>query len=163
MKLKGIWVDALRVLLMAWLFILPACSEVEENNQEARRRRDDVLVEMKQVYETKTILRMHLTAVDARVERYMLHPETTDSLTTEEESLYEERARILNYLELLEEDLRVWIAEEADQADKSGWWPSESARAQSRIRLDRITEISQSIDSLLKKSKHIGHNNDGDH
>lgn len=148
--------DGLRMLLIGLLFFLPSCSEVEENNREARQLRDDVLVDMKEVYETKSILRLHLAAVDAKVERYIMQPEQTDSLTLEEERLYEERASILRSLEVQEERLRDWIAEEADQEGKSGWWPSESARAQSRIRLERITEIKQSIDTLLKKSKTRG-------
>ncbi|MEY4144183.1 MAG: hypothetical protein RLZZ335_35, partial [Bacteroidota bacterium] len=63
--------DGLRMLLIGLLFFLPSCSEVEENNREARRLRDDVLVDMKEVYETKSILRLHLAAVDAKVERYI--------------------------------------------------------------------------------------------
>jgi hypothetical protein len=153
MILHGSWVDRWRLMFFSMLLVLPSCSEVEVNNKEARRLRDEVLMDMKNVYETKSIIRMQLAAIDAKTERYMKQPETTDSLTLEEERLYELRAATLMSLEHQEEALRTWIAEEAHQEGKSGWWPSASARAQSRLRLERINEIRHSIDTLLKKSK----------
>jgi len=129
---------------------------VADNDREARRLRDDVLATMKEVYETKSILRMHLAAVDAKAERMIKQADNNESFSPVEEELYKERTKILVALEQEEETLRIWIAEQAAHEGKSGWWPNESARAQSLIRLDRISRISRSIDSLLNQSKNIG-------
>jgi hypothetical protein len=136
---------------------------VADNNRESRRLRDDVLAKMKQVYETKSILRMHLSAVDAKAERMMNQAVNSESFSPEEEELYKVRTKILRALEREEESLRIWIVEEAAQEGKSGWWPNESARAQSLIRLDRISRISLSIVSMLNKSKKIGREQEGTH
>jgi len=141
--------------VLASLVVFSSCSEVEMNNRQSRRLRDNTLVLMKKVYETKSVLRMQLAATDLKAESLHDHMRGADSLTAEEVRIYEERSIILTALQQQEEALRNWIVEEAGQEGKSGCWPGESAIEQSRSRLNRITGIRRTIDSLLKKSDDI--------